>query len=115
MWKKQSNAPIVDGEGDVLKSILKSIESCMSGGRIVTGKGLTRQGSFAFGESHPQDGIFARPGLDTRESFGVSKLDIANEDEEEDVLKDPREWIKVIGAFEQPRMVYSTSKKHFDR
>jgi DNA polymerase epsilon subunit 2 len=38
MWKKQSNAPIVDGDGDVLKSVLKTIESCMSGGRIISGR-----------------------------------------------------------------------------
>jgi hypothetical protein len=115
MWKKQSNAPIVDGDGDVLKSVLKTIESCMSGGRIISGKALSRQGSFAFGQSAEGNSL-QRPGLNTGVSFGVSNLDIANEDEEEeDVLKDPREWITIISAFDQPRMVYSTSKKHFDR
>jgi hypothetical protein len=38
---------IVDGETDLLKSILKTIMSCMSGGKVVSGKGLSRQNSFA--------------------------------------------------------------------
>jgi DNA polymerase epsilon subunit 2 len=116
MWKKQSNAPIVDGEGDALRNILKTLESCMTGGKIISGKGLSRQSSFAFTDGAPAAKNGTRPGLEQQQSFGMSKLDIANgEDEEEDAVKDPREWMKVIDAYEQPRMVYDTSKKHFDR
>jgi DNA polymerase epsilon subunit 2 len=115
MWKKQSNAPIVDGEGETLRTILKTIESCMSGGKIIGGKGLSRQSSFAFSENAQLQTNGVRPPLEQQQSFGMSKLDIANEDEDEDILKDPREWIKLIDAFEQPRMVYNTSKKHFEK
>jgi DNA polymerase epsilon subunit 2 len=115
MWKKQSNAPIVDGDGAALRLILKSVESCMSGGKIISGKGLSRQSSFAFtdGVPTPENGI--RPPLEQQQSFGMSKLDITNEEDEEDVLKDPREWLKVIDAYEQPRMVYSIPKKNFEK
>lgn len=114
-WKKQSNGSLVSNDGDVLKNILKTVESCMSGGRITSGKGLSRQSSFAFGEGAQQDALPTRPSLQPAESFGISRLEIAKESDEEDILKDPREWIKVIDAFDQPRMIYDTTKKHFER
>jgi DNA polymerase epsilon subunit 2 len=30
-------------------------------------------------------------------------------------LKDPRDWLKIVGAFEQPRMIYNSTQKHFDK
>jgi DNA polymerase epsilon subunit 2 len=42
-------------------------------------------------------------------------LELDKAEDDEDAFKDPREWIKVIDAFEQPRMVYNTTKKHFDK
>ncbi|CAK7202993.1 DNA-directed DNA polymerase epsilon, subunit B [Sporothrix eucalyptigena] len=55
---------------------------------------------------------------DSQASIGVSGLDMEdNEDEDgdDDDLLDPRRWLKVVGAFEQPRMVYNVGKKHFER
>jgi DNA polymerase epsilon subunit 2 len=116
MWKKESGVVIVEGEGETLKSILKALEGGISGGRIQSGKsGLSRQTSFAFGDVLPPNNDFSRPALDTQESFGISHLDVRDQDEDEDKVKDPREWIKVIGAFDQPRLVYNVAKKHFDR
>ena len=120
MWKKTSNAPIVEGESDALKSILKSLEMCMSGGKVVSGRGgISRQSSFANGEG-AELGLGAKlPSLEAQGSFGIGALEInglaANDEDDDDALKDPREWIKVIGAFEQPRMVYNTTKKHFEK
>lgn len=91
----------------------------MSGGRIVQGSNLSRQNSFNFSEDASQDDtpppIIPRPGINTHDSFGISKLDVEDKEEEEDLLKDPREWLKVIGAYEQPKMVYNIAQKHFDR
>jgi DNA polymerase epsilon subunit 2 len=117
MWKKQSPSPIVDGESELLKSILKTVESCMSGGKVVPGKGLSRQNSFAVsGDSMETEPALAmRPALHTSDSFGISSLELDPGEDEEDPLKDPREWIKVIDAFEQPRLIYNTAKKHFDK
>ncbi|KAL9068052.1 MAG: hypothetical protein Q9157_006627 [Trypethelium eluteriae] len=41
----------------------------------------------------------------------MSKLEV---EDEEDERRDPRAWMKVIGAFEQPRLVYNVGKKHFE-
>jgi DNA polymerase epsilon subunit 2 len=115
MWKKQSNATIIDGEGETLKSILKSVESCMSGGKITSGKGLSRQSSFAFTDNASVSQNGARPILEKQQSFGMSRLDIANNEDDDDNLKDPREWIKVVDSYDQPKMVYNTSKKNFEK
>jgi hypothetical protein len=53
--------------------------------------------------------------MDSHNSFGMSGLDVEDKDEDEDTLKDPREWVKVIGAFEQPRLIYNVAQKHFDK
>lgn len=119
MWKKESTIVIVDGDSPVLKNILKSLESCMVGGKVQTGKtGLSRQGSFAFTDSGAiidVDTGANRPGLQSHESFGMSGLEVQDEEEEENKLKDPREWIKVVSAFEQPRLTYNVQKKNFDK
>ena len=123
MWKKESTVVIVDGESAVLKNILRSLEPCMVGGKVITGKGssgLSRQGSFAFGDaaavSSDVDGL-RRPSLHQQESFGMSGLEVREQEgeDEEEKIKDPREWIMVVNAFEQPRLVYNVSKKNFDR
>lgn len=114
MWKRQSGDVIVKDEGDTLKSILKTLEGCMAGGRIMPGKtGLSRQGSLVRQGSLQSDG--SRSGLmgDRQSSFGVSSLEV--EDEEDDESRDPRAWMKVIGAFEQPRLTYNVTKKHFEQ
>ncbi|OCL09969.1 hypothetical protein AOQ84DRAFT_387819 [Glonium stellatum] len=116
-WKKGGGQAIVDGEGETLKAILKVLEGSMSGGRLVQGNpSLSRQGSMKFGiEASVQELGGPRPGLgDSQSSFGISSLEVEDLEEEEDVLKDPREWINVIGAFEQPRLVYNVNKKHFE-
>ncbi|GME28960.1 DNA polymerase alpha/epsilon subunit B [Neofusicoccum parvum] len=112
-WKKGGGQVIVDGDGPLLKGILKTLEGCMSGGRVVQVKNpsLSRDTSFKFGDV---DAINGRPALlEKQESFGMSNLNVAD-DEEDDGSKDPRDWIKVIGGFEQPKMVFNITKKHFD-
>lgn len=118
-WKKCSSQVIVEGDGDTLKNILKTLEGSMTGGRIVAGSTLGRQGSFNFsfdtsGNVTPVNGA-ARPALESQDSFGMSSLGVEDNVEEEDILKDPREWMKVIDAFEQPKLVYNVSQKHFDK
>jgi DNA polymerase epsilon subunit 2 len=113
---------IVDGEGDGLKEILKTLEGSMSGGRIVASRELSRQNSLGLGSSQEADVSHARLGLrpqllgreDSQSSLGVSSLAM-DDDEEDEGSKGPRKWLKVIDAFEQPRLVYNVGKKHFDR
>jgi DNA polymerase epsilon subunit 2 len=121
-WKRLGGPVIVDGEGEMMKNILKSLESSMVGGRIVQSKAptpsLSREGSFKFGPQNSQgsNGPFVRPSLpDSHSSFGMSSLEVADPEEEEDATKDPREWIQIISAFDQPRLTYNVGKKHFER
>jgi len=110
-WKRIGSKVIVDGEGNTLKNILKQLEGSMSGGRIVIGRAgstLSRHSSLIASESFGDSG-----GLQRQDSFGMSNLDV--EEEEESEGKDPRSWIKVINAFEQPRMMYNPSRNHFEK
>ncbi|KAH8685866.1 DNA polymerase alpha/epsilon subunit B-domain-containing protein [Tricladium varicosporioides] len=119
-WKNRSGGVIVEGEGAMLKDILKNLEGSMIGGRIVSSRDLSRQNSLAGAENggmtHSKLGL--RPGLlereDSQSSLGMSTLEVDGEEDEED-LGDPRKWLKVIDAFEQPRLMYNVGKKHFDR
>lgn len=42
-------------------------------------------------------------------------LSVGTEEEESDEPEDPRKWLKVIDAFEQPSLIYNVVNKHFDR
>ena len=118
LWKTEAG-PVIVEDGDKLKGILKTLEGCMSGGRIglaKTNSNLSRQSSYAFGIDSAVDlsDVSQRPSLDGRHnSFGMSKLQVEEDDEHEDANKDPRAWLKVISAFEQPRFSYDMDKKHF--
>ncbi|KIW05682.1 uncharacterized protein PV09_03545 [Verruconis gallopava] len=118
MWKKESTSVIVDGDNEILKNILKTLEPSMVGGKVQVGKpGLSRQGSFAFSDASgvSGDGELGRPVLETQNSFGISGLEVQDEEEDNSKIKDPREWIKVISTFEQPRLTYNAQKKNFDK
>ncbi len=113
----------MDGEGNDLKDVLKNLEGSMSGGRIVSSRELSRQNSLVLGSSHTGEVSHTRLGLrpnallgreDSQSSLGMSSLEVEDEDEDEG-LRDPRKWLRVIDAFEQPRLVYNVGKKHFDR
>jgi DNA polymerase epsilon subunit 2 len=111
-WKKCGGQVIVEGDKDVFKGILRTLEGAMEGGRVAQGSSLGRQSSFNFGA---EQALPSRPALDAASSFGMSSLDVEDKDEEEELLKDPREWVKVIGAFEQPKQVYNVSQRHFEK
>lgn len=114
-WKKNGGGVIVPGEGEELKNILRTIEGSMSGGKVLQNGGLSRQSSFAFGAGDG-DGVASevRPGgLRREESFGMSALGV-DDKEETDGTKDPRRWLRVVGAFEQPRLTYKVNQKHFE-
>lgn len=131
-WKRGDGRGLVDAGtpdgADQLDGILKIVDGSMAGGRIISGNrgghaaegakiGLRRQGSLLDSVL----GGFTRPSMDRNESqdsLGLSALDMdaeAGVEEEEETLREPRAWLKVIGAFEQPRMVYNPTRKHFER
>ena len=112
-WKKCGGQVIVEGDNEILKAILRTLEGSMLGGRIAQGSNLSRQSSFNF--TTEPTGLGGRPSLDHNSSFGMSSLEVDDHDDEEEQLKDPRDWLKVVGAFEQPKMVYNATQKHFDK
>ncbi|KAF1816317.1 DNA polymeras-like protein epsilon subunit B [Eremomyces bilateralis CBS 781.70] len=116
-WKKGGGSVIVGGDDkgiQLLDSILKSVEGVMSGGKVV--RELSRVGSFSFATGDAATaGEVPRTLGERQPSFGLSGLKVqeSNEDED-DHLMDPREWLQVLSAFEQPRMIYNVSSKNFD-
>lgn len=123
-WKGRNGGVIVDGASPELKEILKALEGNMSGGRIVSGaRGLSRQNSLLLDVQQQEDDLSkARLGLrptvtlareESNTSFGLSALEM-DENEDEDI-RDPRRWLKVISALDQPRFVYNVEKKHFEK
>ncbi|KAG9234794.1 DNA polymeras-like protein epsilon subunit B [Amylocarpus encephaloides] len=121
-WKARSGGVIVDGEKSELKDILNNLEGSMSGGRVVAAREPSRQNSLVLGSSQNGEVSHTRLGLrpnplgreGSQSSLALSNLEVEDE-EEESGMRDPRKWLKIIGAFEQPRLVYNVAKKHFDR
>ena len=116
-WKKKAGGLIVPGEGDELNSILRTLERSMSGGKPPQ-QGLSRQRNFAFGNI---DG-------DIIDSTSMSRS-VIREDSEPSLMisapgdgcdrdtvgsDDPRRWLKIVGAFEQPRLTYNANQKRFE-
>lgn len=123
-WKNRNGGVIVDGSSQELKDILKTLEGNMSGGRIGTAPALGRQNSFALDIVQESEHSNTRLGLrpisnlareDSQASFGMSSLGVQEDENDEEGLNHPRHWLKVVNAFDQPRMLYNISKKHFER
>ena len=125
-WKKTGGGVIVDGDGEVLAGILKTIAGGMSGGKLIPTRALSRQTSMVKQtvENGPATYIDVdgrRPSVareDRQSSLGFSNLalvGIAEDEDDEEHSLDPRSWLKVIGAFEQPRIVYNATKRQFER
>ncbi|KAI1177200.1 DNA polymerase epsilon subunit B [Nemania sp. FL0916] len=127
-WKNRNGGVIVDGASQELKDILKTLEGNMSGGRIggtgTTPAELSRQNSLALDAAQESELSNTRLGLrpasnltrqDSQASFGMSSLGVQEDDPDDERLSHPRNWLKVVDAFEQPRMLYNVAKKHFER
>ena len=106
---------VEDGPEKKLSSILKTLEPCMSGGRIDVGK-LSRTNS-TVGTLSRQNSLVMRPEVsreDSQASLGMSGLEVEDIDIGDDGgerHQDARPFLKVIPAFKQPRLAYSTAKK----
>ncbi|KAJ2986741.1 hypothetical protein NUW58_g4884 [Xylaria curta] len=123
-WKNRNGGVIVDGSSQELKDILKTLEGNMSGGRLGTAPELSRQSSFGLDIAQESELSNTRLGLrptsnltreDTQTSFGMSSLGVQEDEPDDEGLNHPRNWLKIVNAFDQPRMYYNTSKKHFER
>lgn len=121
-WKNRNGGVIVDGSSKQLHDILKTLEGNMSGGKIIgPGRGLPRGDSML--DVRDGDEVNTRLGLrptvlsreDSNASFGLSGLGVEEDADEDEEINDPRAWLKIIDAYEQPRLFFNVGKKHFER
>lgn len=121
-WKNRNGGVIVEGSSKELLDILKTLEGNMSGGKLVgPGRGLPRGDSML--DAQDGDTLNTRLGLrpttlsreDSNASFGMSGLGVQEEAGDDEETKDPRAWLKMVDAYEQPRLIYNVGKKHFER
>ncbi|CAF3446468.1 unnamed protein product [Fusarium graminearum] len=120
-WKNRNGGVIVEGSSKEMQEILKTLEGNMSGGRITgPARGLPRGDSML--DLNDNDALNTRLGLrpaevrreDSNSSFGISGLGV-DEEQEETETNDPRAWLKIVNAYEQPRFIYNVAKKHFEK
>ncbi len=115
-WKRNSGGVVLDDTPDKkLVDTLKQLESCMSGGRIDVGR-LSRSNRGVAGNLPD-----SRPFLTSREDSQTTGLDVEDDlpanfsdDESPSSRQDTRSYLKIISAFTQPRLTYSTTKKSLE-
>ncbi|KAJ5807495.1 DNA polymerase alpha/epsilon subunit B [Penicillium robsamsonii] len=107
IWKRAGGGVIVEeGKGASLKTILQTLEGSMSGGRVVIGKMTSQDGSLKASTLGIDDGRVETAG-------DISNQGAAEEDDTQLSLY-PRHWLKVIDAFDLPRLTYNVDKKYFE-
>lgn len=107
IWKRAGGGVIVEeGKGASLKTILQTLEGSMSGGRVVVGKTTSQDGSLKTSTLGVDDGR-------VETASDTSKQGTAEEDDTQLSLH-PRHWLKVIDAFDLPRLTYNVDKKYFE-
>ncbi|KAE8348078.1 DNA polymerase alpha/epsilon subunit B-domain-containing protein [Aspergillus coremiiformis] len=110
-WRKAGGGVIVEeGKGASLKIILQTIEGNMSGGRVVIGKASRKDPVAMSVPSRNRDSI--GPRLQLSPSAATTLED--GEQGDSDLPLHPRSWIKVIDAFDMPRLIYNADKKYFE-
>lgn len=118
LWKRTGGGVLVeDGPDRKLTGILKSLEPCMSGGRLDIGR-LSRTNS-SVGSLSRQNSLDLRPvpsREDSQTSSGLSGLDVQDDwegqyDVDQLSKQDARSYMRIISALNQPRLMYSTTKK----
>lgn len=122
MWKRSGGGVIVEDKGDqnLLKTILQGLESNMSGGKVVSGKNASH-GSNAGGKvpllRHDStiSATSGSGGNNNQAGHGVVTHETIEGEAEEVQSIETRKWIKVIGAYEQPRFIYNVGKKQLER
>ncbi|KAL4768369.1 DNA polymerase alpha/epsilon subunit B-domain-containing protein [Aspergillus nidulans var. acristatus] len=107
-WKKAGGGVIIEeGRGASLKAILETLEGNMSGGRLIDSKSASKEGSTrttsAGGMLNLQPSMSMMTTIDDQES-----------NKPDDTIIHPRYWIKVVGAFDTPRLAYNAEKKNFE-
>lgn len=106
IWKRAGGGVIVEeGKGASLKAILQTLEGSMSGGRVGAGK-VGQDGA-----PKPSSALGVDAGR-LESNHDKSRAD--GEQDESQLSLRPRDWLKVIEAFDIPRLTYNVDKKYFE-
>lgn len=121
-WKKADGKVIVDTQDGRLASILKQIESSMTGGKVSasgTGASLSRQSSAAGDMLQRIASGLGRSNSLNQDSAEPDNADLGDDENPDDiedaVSKGVRSWMQVVSAFEQPALSYNPGRKHFEK
>ena len=117
-WKTNGGGALVAGDGDELKGILCNLEDIANAGKCCSQSGLRWQEDCVLrGQDTTRNA--ALPSEQLSSLIGDKSLvmsapaEFGPETEETEESKDPRRWLKVVGAFDQPRLTYNVRQKHF--
>lgn len=106
-WKKAGGGVIIEeGKGASLKAILQALQSNMSGGRVLPGKvaASTDEGSES-PVGHARD----------HRHFELQTSTATDDDDDDHGLPlCARHWLKIIHAYDMPRLTYNIDKKYFE-
>ena len=107
-WKKAGGGVIIEeGRGASLKTILETLEGNMSGGRLIDSKSTSKEGSTRTTSAGGM--LSVQPSMSM-----MTTIDDQESNKPDDTVIHPRHWIKVIGAFDTPRLAYNAEKKNFE-
>ena len=117
-WKNNGGGVLVLGEGEDLKSILRTLATVMDDGRLRVQSAGSHQEKFRFsaqesGDEDTSEKTERGDRLSRYDPIGISKLDL-DDDEDPGRSNDPRRWLKIVNAFEHPRLSYNVNHKHFE-
>ena len=116
-WKKNGGGVILPGEGNQLKDILRNMEESIDGGKSASDI-FRRNDSLGlqYGSGSlvaPESQTIPLNREDSQPSAGLASLDLHGKSIIAGV-HDPRAYLRIVGAFDQPRLTYNASHKHFE-
>ena len=118
-WKKNGGGVLVPGEGDDLATILRSIQIATEAGKLRMQPSSNKQEAALHTDSHSNTN--KNHSLTDQQAGwvnGQDDLDASalgtNHASGTDNLKEARQYLTVVSAFEQPRLSYNAKQKHFD-
>ncbi|WEW55605.1 DNA-directed DNA polymerase epsilon, subunit B [Emydomyces testavorans] len=115
VWKNAGGGIIVEESPNIsLKELLDKLESRISHGRILpTPHEETTQQTVSLTKANTRSE--GHSASDTTHTFLSLPDSPFNANQRDQIpLGDPENWIKVISAFNQPRVTYSTNKRNFE-
>lgn len=116
-WKTSGGGIIVSDDGDALKIALRHTEDFMDGNKVHNHTGPEQDANRTLDRQNIVRATTTRlpepGGADGRDAYISSDANI-EVSRGSNHSTGPDKWFKVIGAFDQPRLNYDITKKHFD-